>query len=99
MAVVRIRAQARAEIAEAFEWSLARSSDAAAAFVAAVDAAVTQIAEAPEQFPVVRGRLRRVLVQHFPYAVYYKRYPRTISIVGVIHGRRNPSTWLRRAGP
>ena len=99
MAVVRIRAQARAEIAEAFEWYLARSSDAAAASVAAVDAAVTQIAEAPEQFPVVRGRRRRVLVRHFPYAVYYKRYPRTISIVGVIHGRRHPSTWLRRAGP
>ena len=99
MAVVRIRAQARAEIAEAFEWYLARSSDAAAASVAAVDAAVTQIAEAPEQFPVARGRLRRVLVQHFPYAVYYKRYPRTISIVGVIHGRRHPSTWLRREGP
>ena len=99
MAVVRIRALARAEIAEALEWYLARSNDAAAAFLAEVDAAMTQIAEAPEQFSVVHGRLRRVLVQHFPYAVYYKRYPRTISIVGVIHGRRHPSTWLRRAGP
>ena len=70
MAVVRIRALARAEIAEAFEWYLARSNDAAAAFLAEVDAAMTQIAEAPEQFSVVHGRLRRVLVQHFPLTRY-----------------------------
>jgi hypothetical protein len=28
-----------------------------------------------------------------------KIYPRTISIVGVIHGHRHPDTWISRAGP
>ena len=96
---VHIRAQARAEIAEAFDWYLARSRDASTAFLAELDAAINQIAEAPEQFPVVRGRLRRVLLHRFPYAVYFKVYPRGISVVGVIHGNRHPSTWLRRAAP
>jgi len=99
VAVVRIRAQARAEIAEAFDWYFARSRDAAVDFLAELDSAFRQIAEAPEQFSVVRGRLRRVLLHRFPYAVYYKPYPTVISVVGVIHGRRHPNTWSRRAEP
>ena len=66
---VRVRAQARTEIAEAFEWYRARSIDAAANFLDELDVAMKRIADAPEQFPVVRGRLRRVLLEHFPYAV------------------------------
>lgn len=99
MVAVRIQAQARAEIAEAFDWYLARSSEASAAFLAELDVAMEQIAEAPEQFPVIRGRLRRVLLHRFPYAVYFKPYATGISVVGVIHGRRHPRTWMRRAGP
>ena len=99
MPALRVRARAQAEIVEAFEWYLARSKDAPGDFLAEVDAALSRIAEAPERFPVVRGRLRRVLLQRFPYAVYYKVYPSVISVVGVIHGHRHPDTWLRRAAP
>ena len=99
MAVLRVRARARVEIAEAFEWYLARSSDAPADFLAEIDAALNLIAEAPERFPVVRGRLRRVLLRRFPYAAYHKVYPTVISVVGVIHGHRHPDSWLRLAAP
>lgn len=64
--MLRVRARARVEIAEAFEWYLARSSDAPADFLAEIDAALNLIAEAPERFPVVRGRLRRVLLRRIP---------------------------------
>jgi plasmid stabilization system protein ParE len=94
-----VRLTARAEIDEAFEWYRARSPSAASDFLDAVDRVLTHIAEAPERFPVVRGRLRRVLLPGFPYAIYYKVLPRTISVVGVIHGHRHPDTWLRRAAP
>ena len=99
MAALRIRAKARAEIAEAFDWYLARSPDASADFLAELDVVMKRIVEAPEQFPVVRGRLRRVLLHRFPYVVYFKLYPTGISVVGVIHGHHHPATWHRRAGP
>ena len=95
--VVRVRAQA--EIDDAFEWYHVRSPDAAADFLTAVDHALEDIATAPERYPVVRGRLRRVLLARFPYAVYFKIYPRSISVVGVIHGNRHPDHWLSRAAP
>ncbi len=50
----------------------------------------------PERYPVIRGRLRRVLLRRFPYGVYYKVYPSSISVVGVIHGHRHPDTWVGR---
>lgn len=94
---LRIRRVARAEIVAAFEWYAARDPDAAGRFVDAVDRAIATIAEAPKRQPVIRGKLRRVLLKGFPYAVYYKIYPEVISVVGVIHGHRHPETWLRRA--
>jgi toxin ParE1/3/4 len=88
-----------AEVAAAFDRHLERSPAAAGAFLEAVDEAMRLIEEAPERHPVIRGRLRRVLLRRFPYGVYSKVYPSTISDVGVIHGRRHPDTWLGRAAP
>jgi len=94
---VRVRKLASNEIDAAFARYLQHSRSAAERFLEAVDDALTQIADAPDGFPVIRGRLRRVLLRRFPYAVYYKVYPTVISVVGVIHGHRHPHTWLRRA--
>jgi toxin ParE1/3/4 len=93
---LRVRKLAHAEIQAAFEWYLARSSRAAAEFLDAVDDAIRSIERAPRRQAIVRGQLRRRLLNGFPYAVYYKLYPRLISVVGVIHGRRHPAAWLRR---
>ena len=96
MARARVRQRARAEIAAAFDWYLERSPRAAERFLAAVDRAIKSLEKAPLRNAVVHGKLRRVLLHAFPYAVYYKVYPRIISVVGVIHGRRHPSVWLDR---
>jgi len=93
---LRVRKIARAEILAAFEWYLTRSPRAAERFVDAVDVAMKRIEEAPDRYHVIHGRLRRVLLQGFPYGVFYKVYPSVISVVGVIHASRHPDTWLRR---
>lgn len=97
MRPLRVRQQAKAEILETYDRYFQRSPVAAQRFVDAVDEALARIEEAPELFPVIRGRLRRILLRRFPYAVYFKVYPSTISVVGVIHGHRHPDTWLRRS--
>jgi hypothetical protein len=60
---------------------------------------MVEIEQDPERFPVVHGRLRRRLLQRFPYGVYFKVYAQTINVVGVIHGHRHPDVWLKRAAP
>ena len=93
---LRVRALARREIDEAFEWYAERSQSAALGFLDALDDALLKIARAPDQYLVVRGLLRRVLLDAYPYVVYYKAYPHVISVVGVIHGHRHPRIWYRR---
>lgn len=59
----------------AFNWYLARSPRAAERFLEAVDGALRAVESAPKRQPVIRGRLRRLLLKGFPYGVYYKVYP------------------------
>ena len=76
---LRVRKIARAEIDAAFDWYLLRSPAAAQQFLSAVDDAIAFIEEAPERHPIIHGHLRRVLLRRFPYGVYYKVFPSTIS--------------------
>lgn len=96
---LRVRKVARRDIDAAFEWYLVRSPRAADAFVTEVSEAIGWIRETPERFPIVQGRVRRVLLSRFPYAVYFKVFETVVSVVGVIHGRQHPDTWSRRAAP
>jgi plasmid stabilization system protein ParE len=93
---LRIRKLARSEVEAAFEWYRNHSPAAATRFLDAVDEAILLIVESPERYALVRGRLHRVLLRGFPYAVYYKVFPSVISVIGVIHGRRHPRRWLGR---
>ncbi|MGH7341961.1 MAG: type II toxin-antitoxin system RelE/ParE family toxin, partial [Candidatus Rokuibacteriota bacterium] len=72
---LRVRKIAQAELAAAFEWYLGRSPAAAGRFLTAVDNAIERIEQSPERYPVIRGRLRRVLLEGFPYGLFYKVYP------------------------
>jgi plasmid stabilization system protein ParE len=69
---LRVRKLARAEIAAAFTWYLARSPRAASDYLDAVDAALKSIERAPKRQAIIRGQLRRLLLKGFPYAVYYR---------------------------
>jgi plasmid stabilization system protein ParE len=96
MRALRLRKEARDEIEDAFEWYRGQSPLAALRFLVAVDEALARIREQPETFPLATGTLRRTLLRRFPYAVYFKVYDRTISVVGVVHGHRHPRAWRRR---
>ena len=88
--------RARGEISEAFDWYLARSPLAASAFETELSSAFRELLESPGRFQVVVGHLRRTPLKRFPYTVYFKVYPRRITVVAVIHGRRRPENWLVR---
>lgn len=94
-----LRRRARAEIRAAVERYQAESPRAADAFYRKVQDALAAIAENPRQFHLLRGRLRRVILPRSPYGVYFKIYLHHISVVGVVHLRRDPKRWLLRETP
>ena len=85
--------EAEAEINQAKEWYLGQSWLAAARFRDAVDLALEMIERNPEQYQVVYRQTRRVLVDEFPYAVFYTVTETLVTVVSCFHTARDPKLW------
>jgi plasmid stabilization system protein ParE len=55
-----------------------------------LDNAFKLVLEHPQAGPEVYRGLRRVLVDHFPYVVYYSLPAGAVAIRAVLHTRRRP---------
>ncbi|MDQ3199854.1 MAG: type II toxin-antitoxin system RelE/ParE family toxin, partial [Verrucomicrobiota bacterium] len=77
-------------------WYERQSAGLGKEFVTAVDECFDLLARQPEVFPVVYRSARLGLLRKFPYLVVYRVFPNFISVVAVIHGRRNPRRWKAR---
>jgi plasmid stabilization system protein ParE len=91
-----IRREARADIAEAFRWYEARSVGLGHEFLRAVRVALAGVQRGPEQHAVAVDDIRRARVARFPYLVYYVVLPTRLSVIAVMHGRRDPRLWQSR---
>jgi plasmid stabilization system protein ParE len=65
-------------------------------FETAVDEAVRAAAQTPDRLPVADGDIREVVVDGFPYCVYYRMRSGQLIVVGVCHQARDPSGWKGR---
>ena len=71
----------------------------AAAFVAAVEAAIQAVCASPMTWRAVDELgVRRYLLRRFPYALYYRwdEERDRVSIYAVMHLRRRPGYWRHR---
>jgi plasmid stabilization system protein ParE len=66
-------------------------------FLSDVDLTFARVRERPFQFPTVSRDVRRALLHTFPYAVYFRVLDEMVVVLGVLHLRRNPKVWQRRA--
>ena len=96
---VRLHPEARAELREAHRWYYERSPLSAMAFAHAVDNAVSRIVEAPNQFPIAEHRTHKLVLQRFPFNIFYLPGDSEIVIVAVAHQKRRPGYWANRVPP
>ena len=62
----------------------------------AIAEAVERIVQDPALFPLVHGKVRRLVVRQFPYAVYFQEVGDEILVLAV-HGRQDPRRWKGRS--
>jgi plasmid stabilization system protein ParE len=89
--------EARAETIEIFRWYEKQRRGLGVLFRSELKNAICRMRDAPLAYAPQYRDIRRVLIDRFPYAVFYRIMPKAIIVVGVIHGHRHPREWMRRA--
>lgn len=93
---VEILPDAEAEIREAFLWYFERSPIAADAFRTAAIEAIDGLATDALMWPEDEDEIRRHVLRHFPYTVFYEIRDTTVTVLAVAHQRRRPGYWRER---
>lgn len=84
---------ATAEIDQAADWYRQHSRMAAVGFRDAVDRALSFVRDNPEQYQIVYRQTRRVLVDGYPYALFYTVTATQVIVVSCFHMARDPNAW------
>lgn len=90
--------EAEEELREALSWYETRRAGLGLEFLGVVEAATDRAASTPLRWPTweLDERYRRVVLQRFPYLLFYELRPDAIEFVAVAHARREPGYWLDR---
>lgn len=94
---VMVRAEAEADLAEAYQWYEQQVRGLGGEFLLCVDAVMASIERNPQLYPVVhKGVIRHALTRRFPYGVLFVEGERSVSVIAVAHAKRNLRVWQDR---
>jgi toxin ParE1/3/4 len=88
--------EAEADIADAKAYYDRKRAGLGDQFVLCVEAALDHIRRLPESATEVYPEVRRVVVQQFPFGVFYHVDEDHIAVIAVYHSRRDPRGWQAR---
>jgi plasmid stabilization system protein ParE len=92
-----VRPLAEDDVVGAAQWYHGEQGDLSERFLNDVDRTLARVRERPLQFPTVADEVRRALLHNFPYAVYFRTSSEAVTVLAVLHLRRNPAVWRARA--
>ena len=100
MTPYRLVTEARADldIAAAFEWYEREQAGLGHEFLAELRVTYDRVADTPLQYQHLRSGIRRALLRHFPYAMYFAIEGDVVVVLAVLHASRDPAEWQRRRG-
>ena len=92
---VRFLPEARQDALDIRCWYEQRLGGLGDLFSQSLADAIDRLQAHPLRYRQVADPVRRVILQRFPYAVYFRLEPGEI-IVLAVHGRQDPSRWQKR---
>lgn len=85
-----------AEIADAVGWYESQQPGLGRRFLAEFRAATTLLRRTPFHYQIIEEQIRRIVLHHFPYSVFYEVHDPDVLIVACLHTSRDPEEWRRR---
>ncbi len=93
---VIFRPAAAADVEDAYTWYEHQQQGLGDAFLEKLQHSVDSIAENPAVFAVLHRDTQRMLMERFPYGVFFRIYENTIVVVACMHTRQHPRRWESR---
>ena len=87
---------ADSDIRAAFEYYEDKWEGLGEEFVRHVELGLKQIKHFPQSGTSIKGKHRRVLIQKFPYGIFYSLYPNRIVVSGVMNLTQDPDDIQKR---
>ena len=84
------------EIEGAQRWYEERNVLAATGYLQELTRAVIPVADAPLRYPVALHGTRRMLLERFPFSLYYRATENEVVIVAGAHQKQRPGYWAGR---
>jgi plasmid stabilization system protein ParE len=94
-----IRPKAKSDLQEAFRWYEEQRKGLGLSFLLCVEAGLESIQENPNLCSIIHGPIRRKLIRRFPFGIFYVVRESRISVLAILHCRRDPAEWKKRAIP
>lgn len=93
---VKLSRLADAEVDEIHTWYDTHQDGLGEAFRTELNRTIELIRDHPEMFPVVFDDVRRATMKRFPYFLLYEVFPESAVVFNVMHGARDPRSWMTR---
>jgi len=93
---VRFHPAAAAEVERAQAWYEDPSLLAAAGFLQERTRAIQRMRIAPERHAVAEHGTRRIVLEQYPFSVFYVTRREEIFVIAVAHQKRRPGYWADR---
>ena len=94
---IRFTEEAEKDLADAAMWFADEVGiELANRFIDLVETNTRKIAENPEHYAIVYKNYRQCVIRPFSYVVTFRFNDRTVEILAITHGSRNPKIWKRR---
>ena len=91
-----IREAAEADIEEAAVWYEQQHEGLGDEFLDEVLLSLDTITDNPYLFAEIHRQTRRVMINRFPFGIYYRIKGELVIVVAVMHGSRDPKLWRQR---
>jgi plasmid stabilization system protein ParE len=93
---IRFLPEAEEEVIDTARWYDGQRPGLGDEFLARLDNLLDAIDSRPESFQQVFQDIRRAVMRRFPYCIYFRIREHDLTVIAVLHGRRNPAAWRSR---
>jgi len=93
---LKIRPEARLDLLDTFHWYQEQRPGLGLDFKLCVDEVISKLQKRPTIYKKIYHDVRRAVIKRFPFGIFYIEDANTITVLAVLHARRDPVNWKSR---